>query len=415
MMKFGVVVLLPALITSSGDDQVLVQLVKAPAVKGNASHNVSVKGNASHNATVKGNASHNVTVKGSASQNATVKGNASHNVSIKGNASHNVSMNANATHNASLKANATHKVTNNATQNLTGNASHNVSLKVNATHNATNNANLWAGSGLVDRIANALEPRVLSKDCNGFTDQGNGGAYYRWCNKVLDQAVEHHKQDPQLVGLSYGIFTWDPWSRYLANDYNISTKLYDCYATKPFNGIHAKYNIPYERNNVCVDGAARVDKDGRKFESFIDHLNTRPRRGTLVKMDVEGSEWAALKSVSDEDLKKIDLLDMEIHFCKSMDGMKPHEKRAEMEDRVKTLERLTRLFQVTGRDPAAPNDPDYTEANKKKGRGHDGDYLNRTDDEICGDSMYPGPKGGRHHAGMLSVSYVNRDRLAGVM
>jgi len=272
-------------------------------------------------------------------------------------------------------------------------------------------AEVWTGNKLANRIGNALKPRVSAKTCGGFTDQGNGGAYYRWCNKVLNHAVERNKANQNLLGLSYGIFTWDPWSRYLANDFNVSTKLYDCYATKPLEGVHKQYKIPYERFNVCVSGTELIDKDGRKFEAFHDHLKDRPPMGTLVKMDVEGSEWDALRHVSDDELKKIDLLDMEIHFCKSMDHMSHEEKQKEVGERVKQLERLNRLFLVTGRDPAAPEDPDYTEDNAKKHRGRNGDYFNRTDFDICNDHTYPGPKGGRPHGGMLSVSYVNRDRL----
>lgn len=274
---------------------------------------------------------------------------------------------------------------------------------------------VWSGNKLVNRIANALKPRIQAKNCDDFYEQGHGGAFYRWCNKVLKAAVKHNKTDPQLLGLSYGIFTWDPWSRYLANDFGIKSKLYDCYATKPLQGVHDKYKVQYERFPVCVSGTNFVDKDGRKFEAFQDHLKDRPARGTLVKMDVEGAEWETLKKVSDEDLKKIDLLDMEIHFCKHMDGLSPAQRRAEVADRVNTLERLTHIFHVAGRDPAAPTDPDFTAYNLKQNKGRDGQYSNRTDFDICGDHAYPGPKGGHPHGAMLSVSYVNRERLSDKM
>jgi hypothetical protein len=262
-------------------------------------------------------------------------------------------------------------------------------------------------SALANRVAAALTPRVNSSDCGGFIDQGNGGAFYRWCSNVLNASLARNKGN--LLGLSYGIFTWDSWSRRLSNEYNVSTRLYDCYTTKPLQGVHAQYTVPYERHDVCVGGTQRVDADGRKFEALHDHLKVRPARGTFVKMDVEGSEWEALKHVSDDDLRKIDLLDMEIHFCKAMGDVK--DRNLELVDRIKTLERLTQIFHVTGRDPAAPTDPDYTKDNQKQHRGHDGLYLNRTDFDICGDVAYPGPKGGHPHGGMLSVSFVNRALL----
>jgi hypothetical protein len=266
-----------------------------------------------------------------------------------------------------------------------------------------------SGSALADRIAAVLTPRVTSNDCGGFVDQGQGGAFYRWCSSVLNASVARNSKDKNLLGLSYGIFTWDSWSRRLSNEFNVSTKLYDCYTTAPFKGVNADYKTPYDRHDVCVAGTKHVDMDGRQFEALHDHLSVRPARGTFVKMDVEGSEWEALKHVTDDDLKKIDLLDMEIHFCKEMGGVKDHQ--AELADRIKTLERLTQIFHVTGRDPAAPSDPDYTADNMKHHRGHDGAYANRLDADVCGDIAYPGPKGGDQHRGMLSVSFVNRALL----
>ena len=33
------------------------------------------------------------------------------------------------------------------------------------------------------------------------------------------------------MGLSYGISTWDNWSKHLASKYGFKTVLYDCYCT----------------------------------------------------------------------------------------------------------------------------------------------------------------------------------------
>merc|ERR1712113_1365911 len=126
------------------------------------------------------------------------------------------------------------------------------------------------------------------------------------------------RSDESLVGFSYGIDTWDSWSKRLANIYGIATVLYDCFATAAKLGRTPSlegYEPPCLRKEICISDTTKTDNDGRQFESFSAHLAPRGPRGTLLKIDVEGNEWLPLQSVSDSDLNKIDLLDVQFYPC----------------------------------------------------------------------------------------------------
>jgi len=239
----------------------------------------------------------------------------------------------------------------------------------------------------VNRIDWATRPTVSAKTCGGFdTEATNGpGAASWWCRRVLDAAVAG-MGDNGLVGLSYGIFTWDTWSKRMSNHYRIPTELYDCYQqieSSPSKEI-LEYKAPSRRHEICVDGKTHT-RGGRRFESFAEHMQRRKGKRTVVKMDVEGSEWEALASCSDECLNSIDLLDLEIHLCeeacpKSLLAM------------AVVLERLLDFFEVTGR--ATGNDLPFD--------------VNSSDDVVC----HPRKGDGRVYPSTASISYVNKARLA---
>ena len=109
----------------------------------------------------------------------------------------------------------------------------------------------------------------------------------------------------QHVGLSYGIFTFDPWSRYVSNVLGVETHLFDCFnpqAERPFTGENANYKTKYTRHDECVAGKnyevavapdMRPGKSGkastRVFKRF--NVSSYQKQSVLVKIDVEGSEW----------------------------------------------------------------------------------------------------------------------------
>lgn len=264
---------------------------------------------------------------------------------------------------------------------------------------------------LLDRIAAAIVPTAGAEECGGVYNQGNDGAGYRWCNNVINRAVSRSSEDG-LLGLSYGILNWDAWSRYMSNLWGVRTSLWDCYATStkaPFKGIHAEYQVPYTRNDICVAGAATTNQDGQKFEAFHEHLAKRPARGTLMKMDVEGSEWDILKSVTDEELGKIDTLDMEIHMCIGLPGL--HRTNVfgntTLVERVELLERLQKTFKVVGVgfDRRGTDGGGQDTAGEMKRDQSNVDKLCDATGKVTAFGAFS------DYPNMFSISYVNKARL----
>jgi len=117
-----------------------------------------------------------------------------------------------------------------------------------------------------------------------------------------------------------------------------------------------------------------------------------------VKLDVEGSEWDVLEATTDDQLRKIDLLDMEIHFCEMLSG----DKEEELLRRADILERLLDIFAVSAREPSpwrlwTGTKPGFAVENICTGRGG---------------SEYDATEKGLPMHWMASVSYVNRKHLA---
>lgn len=234
---------------------------------------------------------------------------------------------------------------------------------------------------LIKRTVLATTPSSKTiEDCGGLDSKASSGwgAAYSWCQSALDNVV--NDKERSLVGLSYGIFSFDTWSQHLANRYGVSTQLYDCFA----KDVLEQYDTPYTRVDTCVAGDTFTDEKGRKFESLHEHLSRWPEHNILMKLDVEGSEWNALANLTDADLQKVHMLDMEFHLC-YMTPKDPVEQRKELQKRVELLERLDKFFHVTQRVP-----PDEIFLEEKNTMGEDS-----TNKEIC-------------HMPLASISYVNK-------
>jgi hypothetical protein len=52
------------------------------------------------------------------------------------------------------------------------------------------------------------------------------GKEYSWCIRALRDNDAH-----ELLGLSFGVLTWDKWSKRMSNEYSIPSLLFDCYTT----------------------------------------------------------------------------------------------------------------------------------------------------------------------------------------
>lgn len=175
------------------------------------------------------------------------------------------------------------------------------------------------------------------------------GAYYAWCLSALQTS----KSD--LVGFSYGIYTFDHWSRELANTYGIQTRLYDCFATEDTVKPLLQYKVPYRRFPVCISHRKYTDiKTGRQYETLWDHLEGYHDLQVAVKLDVEGAEWDVIHNTPNYIFSKILFLDIEFHFCR-VQSMPSHYQTADTTERDRifdsVLSKLSTFFYITDRAP----------------------------------------------------------------
>lgn len=226
-------------------------------------------------------------------------------------------------------------------------------------------------------IVEDTTPTVSEKQCgHRIRNASSGaGAYYVWCDKIMSKL----KTLNNITGLSYGISTWDTWSQYLANQYDMPTHLYDCFTTENTSKPIEQFHTPYERHDICLGNTSKIDESGRKWETIRMHLTGRKPLSVLVKMDIEGFEWFTLPDFLNDpaSISAVRQLDLEFHFCKYLGNQI-----------LSIFHKLLDNFVVTGR---YPNDSQerIKEFNMKK-------------DDICKANGLPG---------IFSVSYVNKRLL----
>lgn len=134
--------------------------------------------------------------------------------------------------------------------------------------------------------------------------------------------------------------------------------------------------MPYERFDECLDVSERTDEKARVFKTIGSQLSSREPLSTFVKIDIEGMEWAVLEAMTDEEFSKIALLDLEIHWCLTMQDDSPARILA-------VMRRLLQQFAVVG-------------------RLSEGDWLNGVG---CDKTT--------EQTSMMSVSYVNKAAMFG--
>jgi len=144
-----------------------------------------------------------------------------------------------------------------------------------------------------------LQPATLA-DCTleRFGEPGDGG--YLLCANLLKDV---------RAGYSYGISGYDGWGCDVATRRQVPVHQYDC-----FNTTVPACAAPTTFHAECVADTAHV-ADGRPFATIADQLT---KNGDLagqlvVKMDVEGAEWAALATAPHDVLARIDQLVVEFH------------------------------------------------------------------------------------------------------
>jgi hypothetical protein len=133
-----------------------------------------------------------------------------------------------------------------------------------------------------------------------FGEEFDGG--YLMCGNLLDGA---------RAAYSYGISGYDGWGCDIAARLSATTHQYDCFnlqqpaCTKGTTVFHP----------LCIAGEAKVDQEGRIFQSLEQQLadNQHAQSRVIVKMDVEGAEWESLWRTPDAVLQRIDQLVIELH------------------------------------------------------------------------------------------------------
>jgi len=208
------------------------------------------------------------------------------------------------------------------------------------------------------RLSELLTATVNESSCGGFETHGhyceggeeneqNCGFSGAWCNSALKEALKHNP-----AGLSFGVFSFDEFSRELSNKHGVRSELYDCYYTAATHPIKDNYTMPYTRHDTCLSAQEHTDESGRKFETLSKQLKGHGPLSALVKIDIEGWEWQVLEDMlvnHPAELDKIALLDLEVHFCQKMekasdkeeDGIGLHPSK-----QIPILEKLLEHFAV---------------------------------------------------------------------
>ena len=147
-------------------------------------------------------------------------------------------------------------------------------------------------------LLNALQPVALENcELARFGSAYDGG--YLLCANLFANLK---------VAYSYGIGPNDDWGCDLATRYQVPVHQYDCFdPARP--SCSTGQTIFHDE---CI-GAQATTVDGRTFNTLAQQLATHGDQGVIVKMDVEGAEWASLVATPEAVLDRIDQLPMEMH------------------------------------------------------------------------------------------------------
>jgi hypothetical protein len=146
----------------------------------------------------------------------------------------------------------------------------------------------------------ALTPSKLTNcELRRYGDERDGG--YLLCENLVA-----HSQ----VAYSYGIDGRDQWGCDVSQQLGTTVHEYDCFnLTRP-----GCQKGTFTFHEECI-GEARQTLDGRPYDTLPEQLARNGDADTrlIVKMDVEGSEWASLIATPDSVLEHIDQLVIELH------------------------------------------------------------------------------------------------------
>src|SRR6266480_2685161 len=157
-----------------------------------------------------------------------------------------------------------------------------------------------AGRKLREAILAELQPVAL-KNCTlkRFGSANDGG--YLMCENLVETLDS---------GYSYGVGSNDDWGCDVSRRYHVPVHQYDCFdpARPTCDGGTFLFH------NECVG-----DRTGYRKSRFFDTLENQIRksghigRRLIIKMDIEGAEWASLLAAPDDLLASIPQIAMELH------------------------------------------------------------------------------------------------------
>ncbi len=168
-----------------------------------------------------------------------------------------------------------------------------------------------------EKLLSALAPaRLANCTLKRYGDAHDGG--YLMCGNLMGDA---------RAAYSYGIDGRDQWGCDVSRRLDTTVHEYDCFNhTRPQCDRGA-----LQFHEECIGDRTSV-QDGQPFDTLTNQLarNGDAGKHLIVKMDVEGSEWASLSSTPDSVLALIDQLAIEFHgvnsrqFLETVDKLKRH-------------------------------------------------------------------------------------------
>jgi hypothetical protein len=149
-----------------------------------------------------------------------------------------------------------------------------------------------------------LQPVTLSNCTLARVGSANDGGYLMCANLVKNIAAAY----------SYGIGPNDDWGCAVSKRYKVTTHQYDCF--DPARPVCEGGTFAF--HNACI-GDIKEQRLSRTFDTLANQIADNGDNGKhlLVKIDVEGAEWAALMATPDAVLDQIDQMALELHGVNS--------------------------------------------------------------------------------------------------
>jgi hypothetical protein len=173
-----------------------------------------------------------------------------------------------------------------------------------------------------------LQPVALANcQLERFGESNDGG--YLMCANLLSDVQS---------GYSYGISGYDGWGCEISRKYDVKVHQYDCFNTTEPTCLFGDTVFHAE----CV-GDTTETIEGRPFETVTNQItrNGDKVKRLVVKIDVEGAEWASLLATPDETLRRIDQMVIEFHWAENETSDWVNDERY-----VRLVMRLRQFFEV---------------------------------------------------------------------